>query len=153
VTNIEGGTPDGFTKDGSAYHGYWAQDIYSINEHFGGSSGLSDLSAALHKRGMVGRSELRGILTSQYLMVDIVVNHMAYWCGKAQEGSCGPAGTIDYSSFNPFNKSSYYHDFCEIDYNNATSILDVRRAMRGALCYQLTACSAGRAQRMYRLST
>lgn len=111
VQNIEGGTPDGYTPDGSAYHGYWAQDIYTINPHFGGSSGLQDLSNALHSRGM-------------YLMVDVVVNHMAYYCGPALDGSCGPGNTVDYSSFTPFNSQSYFHPFCEINYNNKTSILD-----------------------------
>ena len=62
-------------------------------------------------------------------MVDIVVNHMGYYCGEAKDGSCGQPGTIDYSVFNPFNEESYYHPFCEIDYSNATSILDVSSGM------------------------
>ena len=53
VQNIEGGTPDGDTPDGSAYHGYWAQDIYAINTHFGGAEDLVKLSQSLHSRGMV----------------------------------------------------------------------------------------------------
>lgn len=110
VVNIEGGSPDGYTPDGSAYHGYWAQDIYNINPHFGGASGLHSLAQALHSRGM-------------YLMVDVVVNHMAYYCGEALDGQCGPKG-VNYSSFTPFNSQSYFHPFCEIDYNNRTSILD-----------------------------
>jgi alpha-amylase len=60
-------------------------------------------------------------------MVDVVVNHYGYYCGLADDGDCGPQGTIDYSTFNPFNSEKYFHPFCEIDYNNATSILDVSR--------------------------
>ena len=58
-------------------------------------------------------------------MVDVVVNHMGYFCGTAQNGKCGPQGSIDYSIYTPFNSESYFHPFCEIDYNNRTSILDV----------------------------
>lgn len=36
-----------------AYHGYWAQDIYALNSHYGTEQDLRDLSAALHSRGMV----------------------------------------------------------------------------------------------------
>lgn len=53
VENIKGGTPDGYTEDGSAYHGYWAQDIYAINSHFGTPEDLKALATALHSRGMV----------------------------------------------------------------------------------------------------
>lgn len=58
-------------------------------------------------------------------MVDVVVNHNAYYCGAARDGDCGPQGTINYSIYNPFDSEEYFHPFCEIDYNNATSILDV----------------------------
>jgi len=77
---------DGNSADGSSYHGYWAQDIYAVNQNFGTEADLIALSAALHARGM-------------YLMVDIVTNHMAYLgCGNC----------VDYSKFNPFNQVSYY---------------------------------------------
>jgi alpha-amylase len=46
-------------------------------------------------------------------MVDVVTNHMGY---------LGAGDDVDYSTFNPFNNQSYYHPFCLIDYNNATSI-------------------------------
>jgi alpha-amylase len=75
---------------------------YSLNEHFGTSAVLSALSEALHNRGM-------------YLMLDVVTNHLAWE---------GAPDTVDYSSFVPFNSSSYFHPYCSIDYNNATSILD-----------------------------
>jgi len=76
VENLSGN--DG---DGEAYHGYWAQDIYSVNSNFGTEADLIALSAALHARGM-------------YLMVDVVTNHMGYL-------GCGTC--VDYSVFNPFN--------------------------------------------------
>ena len=91
---------EGNTQDGSAYHGYWAQDIYSLNPSFGTADDLKALSAALHARGM-------------YLMLDIVTNHFAYkGCGNC----------VDYSIFKPFNSSSYFHPFCLIDYNSQDSI-------------------------------
>lgn len=76
VKNLEGNS-----ADGESYHGYWAQDIYSLNSHFGTEADLLDLSAALHGRGM-------------HLMVDVVTNHMGYL-------GCGTC--VDYSVFNPFN--------------------------------------------------
>lgn len=72
------------TEYGTAYHGYWPEDIYSVNPHFGTADDLLALSDALHARGM-------------FLMVDIVVNHM------------GSPPTVDYSRYVPFNDSSYYH--------------------------------------------
>ncbi|KAF1349150.1 alpha-amylase [Delphinella strobiligena] len=90
----------GTNSDGQAYHGYWAQDIYQVNTNFGSASDLVALSNALHARGM-------------YLMVDVVTNHMGYrGCGEC----------VDYSTFNPFNEESYFHPFCLIDYDNATSV-------------------------------
>lgn len=80
---------DGNSADGSAYHGYWAQDIYAVNPNFGTEADLIALSAALHARGM-------------YLMVDVVTNHMGYLgCGNC----------VDYSVFNPFNEVCIsYHE-------------------------------------------
>ncbi|KAF2458617.1 alpha-amylase [Lineolata rhizophorae] len=87
VKNLEG-----TTAYGEAFHGYWQQDIYSLNPHFGTPDELRELSDELHDRGM-------------YLMVDIVVNHMAW---------PGPADSVDYDDFYPFNSDSYYHSFCDI---------------------------------------
>lgn len=53
VKNIKGGYPDGYTPDGSAYHGYWPEDIYEINPHMGTPEDFIALSDALHGRGMV----------------------------------------------------------------------------------------------------
>jgi alpha-amylase len=49
--------------DVDAYHGYWQQDLYDVNPHFGDLSTLRELSAAVHKRGMK-------------IVLDIVTNHM-----------------------------------------------------------------------------
>ncbi|KAK8097148.1 hypothetical protein PG999_013092 [Apiospora kogelbergensis] len=95
VKNLEGDTPYG-----TAYHGYWAQDIYSLNDHFGSEQDLKDLSAALHSRGM-------------YLMVDVVTNHMGY-------NGCG--NCVNYGQLKPFDNSGYYHPFCEINYNDDNSV-------------------------------
>jgi alpha-amylase len=48
-------------------------------------------------------------------MVDIVVNH---------NGWNGNATSVDYSTFKPFDDIEYYHSFCDVDYNNNTSIQD-----------------------------
>jgi len=89
----------GSTAYGEAYHGYWAQDIYEINPHFGSADDLVALSDALHARDMC-------------LMVDVVVNHF------------GPANSsAAFASFNPLDKSSYFHRRSLItDYNNQTDV-------------------------------
>ncbi|KAF7561789.1 hypothetical protein G7046_g2349 [Stylonectria norvegica] len=96
VANIEAPS-DGL--DGQAYHGFWAQDIWSINSHFGTADDLKTLSQALHDRSM-------------YLMVDIVTNHMGY-------NGCGTC--VDYSIYDAFSDASYFHDFCLIDYSDEWS--------------------------------
>ncbi|KAJ5721169.1 uncharacterized protein N7483_009103 [Penicillium malachiteum] len=92
------------TADLSAYHGYWPNDLYAINSHFGTSHDLQTLSAALHARGM-------------YLMLDVVVGDMA-WAGNAS--------TVDYSTFNPFNDQKYFHEYelLSEDPTNETCVLD-----------------------------
>jgi len=45
----------GSTPDGSAYHGYWQQDLYELNSNFGTADDLKSLSSALHARGMVSQ--------------------------------------------------------------------------------------------------
>lgn len=74
-------------------------DQNSLNSHFGNESDLLELSSQLHSRGM-------------YLMLDVVVNHMA-------------ADTLppDYVLFTPFNAESDFHTFCWItDYSNQTNV-------------------------------
>lgn len=43
----------GDSSDGDAYHGYWQQNIYELNNNFGTAADLQALSAALHDRDMV----------------------------------------------------------------------------------------------------
>ncbi|CAI6342468.1 unnamed protein product [Periconia digitata] len=91
------------TKFGYAWHGYWQQDLYRLNDHFGSAQDLKALSRALHARGM-------------YLMVDVVTNH---------NGWNGPADSVDYSSYRPFNDQKYYHEPCAItDYTNQSIVED-----------------------------
>ena len=87
----------------NAYHGYWAQDLYSINSHFGSASDLQALSNALHARGM-------------YLMIDVVANHMG-------EQVNGNSASNNPSAYRPFNNPSHYHNFCTItDYSNQNMV-------------------------------
>ena len=97
------------TGDGQSYHGYWQQDLYSLNPEFGTTSDLKDLADALHWRGM-------------YLMVDVVVGNTAF---------SGQPSSIDYTIFNPFNKTSYYHPYCPIsDTTNTGEVEDVSIVLR-----------------------
>lgn len=93
IKNVEGN----FADAGEAYHGFWAQDLYSINPHFGTEADLKALADALHARGM-------------YLMVDIAPNHV----GLTTEAN-------NYTSYVPFNETEYYHDECSIVWNVPTS--------------------------------
>jgi len=38
---------------GESYHGYWQEDMYRLNKHFGSADNLKELSSELHRRGMV----------------------------------------------------------------------------------------------------
>lgn len=90
---------------GEAFHGYWPQDLYALNSHFGTPDDLKSLSEALHKRGM-------------YLMVDVVANEMAYDIGN---NTMSADTKIDYSVFHPFNSSSDYMPYCPLkNWNNET---------------------------------
>ncbi|KAL4920132.1 glycoside hydrolase superfamily [Aspergillus aurantiobrunneus] len=91
------------TTYGEAYHGYWPQNLYSLNEHFGTAEELRKLSKALHKRGM-------------YLMVDVVINDMAQAYNSSVTNG---EPDIDYSRLIPFDDRKYYHPFCRItDWND-----------------------------------
>ncbi|PTB79909.1 glycoside hydrolase family 13 protein [Trichoderma longibrachiatum ATCC 18648] len=85
VTNSDGG-----------YHGYWAEDLDSINSHYGSADDLKSLVNAAHSKGF-------------YMMVDVVANHMGY-------------ANISDDSPPPLNQASSYHAECDIDYNNQTSV-------------------------------
>ena len=53
---------EGQSIDGSAYHGYWQDDINEVNEHFGTADDLRALSAELHSRNMVSESSSRKVI-------------------------------------------------------------------------------------------
>lgn len=93
---------NGTTAYGEAFHGYWTQDINELNSNFGTADDLKGLSQALHDRGM-------------YLMVDIVVNHVA-----------ATSNPPNYGVFEPFNTQSDFHaeNFIQAaDYfNNQTAV-------------------------------
>ncbi|OCF37928.1 alpha-amylase [Kwoniella heveanensis CBS 569] len=96
VENI-GGT----TGLGEAYHGYWTLDINNLNSNFGTADDLKSLSTKLHDKNM-------------YLMVDVVVNHVA--------ATAGSSFTPD-ANYAPFDTSADYHSFCWIqDYTNQTQV-------------------------------
>ena len=81
------------------YHGYWAQDFYSVNPNFGTEQQFINLISALHSRNM-------------WIMVDVVANHV------------GPIGTNlqNVGIINPFNQASYYHPYCDINWNDPWSV-------------------------------
>lgn len=72
------------------YHGYWAMDLYAVNENFGTKQDLKDLIKAAQDMGI-------------WVMVDVVANHSGY-----------PVNKGDYTGFNPFNKPEHYHKYCDI---------------------------------------
>ncbi|KAG9289543.1 hypothetical protein G9A89_002316 [Geosiphon pyriformis] len=89
------------TQWGVGWHGYWAQDLYTINEHFGTKKDLKRLVAEAHKKGI-------------WVMVDVVANHMGPQRGLIP-------GTKQYvESYIPFNRTNHYHDYCVIgnDWDN-----------------------------------
>ena len=51
-------------------------------------------------------------------MVDVVVNHNGY---------NGAPSSVDYSKFNPFNKQSYFHPYCSIDYSDTSDAVCISR--------------------------
>jgi len=71
------------------YHGYWASDLFKVNEHFGTEEDLVELVEECHKKNI-------------YVMVDVVANH---------------AGPIKFAfeQISPFNKAEHYHDYCNIN--------------------------------------
>jgi alpha-amylase len=55
---------EGETGWGEAYHGYWQQDLYQLNPHFGSPDDLRELSHELHRRGMVCAVLLKHLATA-----------------------------------------------------------------------------------------
>ncbi|KAL7746652.1 hypothetical protein RI367_008052 [Sorochytrium milnesiophthora] len=98
ISPVVANTPNG-------YHGYWAQDFYSLNSNFGTVQDLQDLIDACHSRDI-------------WVMVDVVANHMGY-----------PPDGGDFSAFNPFNSSSQVHWPCDItNYNDQVQVEQCRIA-------------------------
>ncbi|KAI7968118.1 hypothetical protein EIK77_007873 [Talaromyces pinophilus] len=92
---------------GEAFHGYWPQNLYELNAHFGTANDLNHLVSELHKRDM-------------YLMVDVVANEFAYSVGGTNMTAANST-LIDYSVFVPFNQSSDFTPYCPIvDWSNQT---------------------------------
>ncbi|KAL2807891.1 glycoside hydrolase superfamily [Aspergillus granulosus] len=81
------------------YHGYWAQDLYSINSNYGTADDLKALVNAAHEKGI-------------YVMADVVANHMA--------------SPISDNKPEPLNQEISYHSACTIDYSNQNSIENCR---------------------------
>ena len=94
---------NGTTAYGEAFHGYWTQDLNSLNSNFGSADDLKSLATELHKRGM-------------YLMIDVVVNHVA--------SASNPPNYSIYPA--PFNSQASFHNETFIaasDYdNNQTAV-------------------------------
>lgn len=61
---------DTSTPYGRAIHGYWVNDLTKLNPRFGTPNDLKSLVQAAHDKGI-------------YVMVDVVVNHIATTPGKA----------------------------------------------------------------------
>ncbi|KAJ6442308.1 alpha-amylase A type-3 precursor [Purpureocillium lavendulum] len=94
-------TPVVANRDGG-YHGYWAQDLYTINSNYGSADDLKGLVKAAHDKGI-------------YIMVDVVANHM----GMTNLADNKPT---------PLDQASSYHADCTIDYANQTSVENCRIA-------------------------
>ncbi|KAL4987785.1 glycoside hydrolase superfamily [Aspergillus falconensis] len=92
ITPVVANTPGG-------YHGYWAQDLYSINSNYGTADDLKSLVNAAHEKGI-------------YVMADVVANHMG--------------SPINNNKPEPLNQESSYHSACTIDYSNQESIENCR---------------------------
>jgi alpha-amylase len=90
------------------YHGYWAQNIYALNSHFGSDDDLRSLIKTAHAKGV-------------WVMLDVVGNHM----GDASQG---------FGQYVPFNQDDHYHDCngcsnCNIaDFNNQAQVEHCRLA-------------------------
>ena len=90
ISPIVSNTPGG-------YHGYWTQNFYSINNHFGTEADLLQLVEESHKRDI-------------WVMVDVVLNHV---------------GDVDtnYHKIIPFNQANHYHTKCHIkDWGNQREV-------------------------------
>lgn len=89
------------TNSEKGYHGYWATDLYNVNDHYGTHDELKDLIEAAHAVDI-------------FVMLDVVANHMA------------PIG-VNFGLLTPFNESNYYNPVCNIgDWLNQTQVENCR---------------------------
>lgn len=92
------------TSYGETCHGYWTENISSLNHHFGTPDDLRSLSSVIHARGI-------------YLMVGVVVNRFA---GIPSHMGTNISSINDFN-LSPFPSSSDFHPLCWIeDYSNQT---------------------------------
>lgn len=56
------------------------------------------------------------LMIGMFLMLDIVVNNMAYK---------GDPNNVDFSTLHPLNDQSYFHRYCPINYSDRDSTLNV----------------------------
>ncbi|KZO91942.1 glycoside hydrolase family 13 protein [Calocera viscosa TUFC12733] len=95
--------------DGTAYHGYWPENIYALNDAFGTDSDLRSLISAVHSRGM-------------FIMLDVVVNHLATYNVTANADPANPWSGISLTGYS-LDEDSEYHPFCPItNYGNQTMV-------------------------------
>lgn len=101
---------------GEAYHGYWPINHQLLNPHFGTTTDLIALSNEVHKRGM-------------YLMVDIVLNHLASLSTDTtvvkMKSNMAITGQMMFSD--PLE----FHPPCVIDEMNQTSLERCWFSLRG----------------------
>lgn len=97
------------------YHGYWAKNIFELDPHWGNEEDFKSLIAECHRRDI-------------WIMLDVVPNHMGYsqrcsW----QDDSCTEAERKIFHEFVPFNDSRYYHQYCEISWNDSPTQDEIER--------------------------
>ncbi|XP_070545892.1 uncharacterized protein [Ptychodera flava] len=85
------------STDGDGYHGYWPQDIYTIDPNFGTEQDLIDLVSACHVHKI-------------WVMADLVIHHMGYLDGCPESSKCDDPDEEAFSKFTPFNKSEHYDE-------------------------------------------
>eukprot|EP00446_Apocalathium_sp_SHHI-4_P091562 CAMPEP_0177437722 /NCGR_PEP_ID=MMETSP0369-20130122/2357_1 /TAXON_ID=447022 ORGANISM="Scrippsiella hangoei-like, Strain SHHI-4" /NCGR_SAMPLE_ID=MMETSP0369 /ASSEMBLY_ACC=CAM_ASM_000364 /LENGTH=717 /DNA_ID=CAMNT_0018909209 /DNA_START=3 /DNA_END=2157 /DNA_ORIENTATION=- len=87
--SVEDAPPPAHDEGGSGYgyHGYWAQNYYKTDPHYGSNDELKELVKAVHDIGMC-------------FVLDIVMNHM---------GPIHSWAPLSVEKKIPFNKPEYYH--------------------------------------------
>ncbi|RIA88257.1 Glycoside Hydrolase Family 13 protein [Glomus cerebriforme] len=89
---------------GVGWHGYWAQDIYQVNPHFGTADDLKNFVTAAHNKDI-------------WVMVDVVANHMG------PQPNLTPRTDEYVKAYNPFNTIDDYHFYCPItNYNDQGNV-------------------------------